>query len=239
MSGYTALDHGFPENQKVMALHDRSFRFHIIALDYCSRNMTDGHLSARAVKVLAAILETTSKRWTAELVQSGLWKHDEAGDGFWINDYLKHNPSGSSMKKLRDVRRSAGLKGAEKRWGITDGSPDPTPDENGKGHGTSHGKGHGKEQIAAEQSREELEDPGRLLETQGLPIKNELLTARLLGVIGDHADAGTRSVVRKYADQLPESSVAKVLESLQMNHPDNRAAYVVGALKAEIEERAA
>lgn len=146
---YVAMANGFTQHPKVMDLHDRAFRVHMAALDYCSSNLTDGHVSARGVKVVAAIVNTHPRRWVTELVDAGLWRHDPAGDGFWIHDYLVHNPSAAALKQLRDKRRQAGIRGAEKRWG-TDGSSNDTGDD------TGDGKSHDAGQIP-EKSREEKE----------------------------------------------------------------------------------
>lgn len=110
---FVAIDDQFPENKKVDKLHDRAFRFHVTALCYCGRNQTDGHVSARAVKVIAAIVETQPKRWVTELVQAKLWAHDQEGDGFWINDYLEYNPSAEDVKARIEKSKNA----ANKRWG--------------------------------------------------------------------------------------------------------------------------
>jgi hypothetical protein len=235
---YTAIAHGFPEHPKVMGLHDRAFRLHVTALDYCSRNLTDGHVSARAVKVIAAILDTQSKRWTAELVNARLWKLDESGDGFWINDYLVYNPSAAAMRDLRDKRRTAGVRGAEKRWR---GNNDDTGDS--KSHDKGHGKPHmpGEEKGGSSGSR----SIGRKLRARttddGLPINidHELLVSRLMQRIGDDADTGTKHVVNSYAAQLPPASVAKVVESLELQGGKvrDRAEYAVAALRSELAER--
>lgn len=70
----------------------------------------------------------------------------------------------------------------------------------------------------------------------GLPFKNELLCARLLQRIGDHADKGTRTVLRSLAERASEASLAKVIESLDTHAGDirDRAAYAVGALRDEV-----
>lgn len=246
MPEFVALAHGFPEHPKVMGLHDRAFRFHIVALDYCSRNLTDGHVSARAVKVVAAILDTRSKRWTSELVSARLWRHDDAGDGFWINDYLVYNPRAEAMRDLRDKRREAGVRGAEKRWS----KPKAPPGADGNGDGKSHSKSHGKPQIPSEQSSTEgllEQDPGRQFDAdargeqpEGLPVMNEFLIARIVRLVGDDADSGTAQVIRSKARGLPDASLAKVIESVETSGSiRDRAAYVVAALTSEHHERSA
>lgn len=74
------------------------------------------------------------------------------------------------------------------------------------------------------------------LPPNGLPIDKELFVARLLNDIGPDQDIDTSDVVRALAARLPFGSLVKVHESLLTNHPDDRAAYAVGALKSELEE---
>lgn len=110
------LEDDFPEHEKVISLSDKAFRFHVVALGYCNRNLTDGHVSTRAAKVVAAITNTRSDRWTKELVAARLWHRDKHGNGWWINDFLKHNWSAKDVKARRDQKRAAGKEGAKKRW---------------------------------------------------------------------------------------------------------------------------
>jgi hypothetical protein len=64
---------------------------------------------------------------------------------------------------------------------------------------------------------------------------------RTLDVIGSDADPETLGVLRALAHRLPPSSFEKARESLanRTPPPDDRAAYVVGALNREVEEREA
>jgi hypothetical protein len=66
--------------------------------------------------------------------------------------------------------------------------------------------------------------------------KDELIL-NLLNAIATDADNGTPTVVGRYARQLPEASLAKVLESVANSKRRNKAEYVVGALKSECKER--
>lgn len=72
----------------------------------------------------------------------------------------------------------------------------------------------------------------------GLPFEKERLTIELLAAIGSAGDEGTPQVVRRYAAQLPEGALAKVLESVRGSKAKDRARYVVGALKGELEQLA-
>lgn len=75
--------------------------------------------------------------------------------------------------------------------------------------------------------------PARLT---GLPVNDHLLD-RLLTLCASSADEGTERVFRSYAKRLPESSLAKVVETTAKQPAADRAKYANGALKSEIEER--
>lgn len=69
----------------------------------------------------------------------------------------------------------------------------------------------------------------------GLPFEKELELTRLLAWIGEHADPGTRQVIRDRAYKLPLAGLVRVRESAADKHPRNRAGYVVAALDSELE----
>lgn len=71
-----------------------------------------------------------------------------------------------------------------------------------------------------------------------LPVNAHLLD-RLLTLCASSSDAGTERVFRSYAEQLPESSLAKVVETTAKKPTADRARYANGALRSEIEERSA
>ena len=66
----------------------------------------------------------------------------------------------------------------------------------------------------------------------GLPISNELVTARLIQTLGP-VDEKTLANLRAATRGLPEGVVAKVMESVVENRPRNRPAYALAALRAE------
>lgn len=94
------LDDGFAEHPKVEQITDKAFRLHVAALCYSARKLTDGFLSMKAVKVLAAIVDAPRvDRYTTELERAGLWLVVE--DGYQINDYLDYNPDAEAVKHAR------------------------------------------------------------------------------------------------------------------------------------------
>lgn len=107
---WVKLDDHFPEHEKVCELSDRAFRLHVTALCYCGRNLTDGVISPRSLKVINAVLGWSSpRRWVIELVAAGLWLDD--GDSFSINDFTEFNPTADEVRELRRKRSEAGRKG--------------------------------------------------------------------------------------------------------------------------------
>lgn len=151
------VDVDFVENTKIESLSDRAFRFHVAALCYCARNLTDGHLSARGVKVVCAVLGVTSTSRIKELVAAKLWRSDEAGDGFWINDYLIHQRS----KAEADAASEAGRVAANAKWDAKR-SADGNADRTAKGNAE-----------AAMQRREEVDLEERSLKAVAFPSYEE------------------------------------------------------------------
>jgi hypothetical protein len=107
---YLSLDDGFGEHPKIAALSHQAFRLHLVALLYCSRNLTDGRVDDVGVRVAAATAGVRPGRYVRELEAAGLWEREPAG--YCIHDYLKHNLSASEIKQRREHARNA----AKARW---------------------------------------------------------------------------------------------------------------------------
>lgn len=105
------FEDNFPEHPKVLALSDGAFRLHVQAIAYCSRQLTDGHVSIAAVESLTR----RSSRLTAELIRARLW--EPVDDGYLIHDYLEYQPSRDDIQKRREADRSR-----KKSDGIRSGS---------------------------------------------------------------------------------------------------------------------
>jgi len=97
---YLALDDNFPDNPKVAGLSDRAFRLHVVALCYCSAQLTDGLVRNKA-KLWANIGGNirSFSRLTDELCLAGLW--DIVDGGYVIHDYLEWNASAAQIKEKR------------------------------------------------------------------------------------------------------------------------------------------
>lgn len=116
------IDDAFAEHAKVYALSDRAFRLHVAALCYCARNLTDGLIDERGLRVISITAKVKKASiFVAELVAMGLWK--VVPKGHQVRSYLEYNPSASDVK---EARRKAAERKARAR-------------ENGGSHGGSHG----------------------------------------------------------------------------------------------------
>jgi hypothetical protein len=106
------IDDGFVEHPKILDLSDRAFRLHLAGLCYSARNLTDGVLVERSVRVLFAVTSAQRKH-LLELVSASVW---EEGDGVWvIRDYLDYNPSAVKVKETRAAAKERMAKAREVR----------------------------------------------------------------------------------------------------------------------------
>lgn len=225
----------FLEDEVIISLKHPSYRLHVSALIYCAKNLTNGEVTDRAVKVIQAILGFSVKRAVGELVEVGLWEETEGG--YRIRNYLEFNPDAATVKAEKSRARDRMRKLREKRAGLKN----KECDDERSGEQAEERAEHVTVQPRSvpNQAFEVQEEPGRQFVGRSLPFENEILCAKLLQRIGGHADDGTATVVRSYAAQLPPAALTKVIESLEQNNPSNRARYAVGALKNEIADRKA
>jgi hypothetical protein len=120
------LDDGFAEHPKLMDVSDRAFRLHVAALCFCARNLTDGELVDRSVRMVCA-LSSATKKHVAELVAAGLWVKRADGT-FGVKDFLEYNPTAEKVKAERDAARvrMRRVRSVE-RSGERSPTPDPDP----------------------------------------------------------------------------------------------------------------
>lgn len=104
------LDHGMPENPKIVGLTDAAFRLYVESLCWCSRQESDGRIPA------AAMARLGRPRTVVELVKAGLVS-DQVGS-YSIHDYLAHQRSAAEIASFRQGKRLSGRKGAHKRWHV-------------------------------------------------------------------------------------------------------------------------
>lgn len=131
---WAKLDDNLPNNPKIVGLTPTARWLFICGICYSARNLTDGALTGRTVKVLLAEA-SASKKHVEELFAAGLW--DRAGDGFLIHDYLEYNPrkdevleerakAKERMRRLRSSGERSGEQTGERaagRSGVRSGTP--------------------------------------------------------------------------------------------------------------------
>lgn len=118
------FDDQFPTHPKVVPMTDAAFRLHVSGVCYSANHLTDGHVPADIVKLLAPRFKRAT---LAELLRRGQWHSLGNGcdtatcpagvDGeYTIHDYLQWNRSKQAVEAERERKSNAGKKGAEKRW---------------------------------------------------------------------------------------------------------------------------
>lgn len=107
---FVRLDHGMPENPKVVGLSDAAFRLYIEAICWCSRQEKDGDVPEAMMRRLG------STKSINELVRARLAEKD--GETYSIHDYLEFQRSAAEIQAFRDARGKAGELGNHKRWHV-------------------------------------------------------------------------------------------------------------------------
>lgn len=182
------LDEGFVEHKKVMDLSDRAFRLHVAGLCYATRNLTDGILSARAVKVVCALTAAT-RRHVVELRDGGLWLVRD--DGYEIKDYLAYNPDAKTVKEIREARREAGRIGGIRSGEARRKAAEAKNEANASASALNH------------VTNTEDQKPDRHLEPVGILVdkdKHEAARELYEAIKPEHRDDGTWVVLKARAN---------------------------------------
>ena len=114
---FIRLDHGMPENRKVMGLTDGAFRLYIEAICWCSRQESDGFIPDAFIKRLG------KARAVAELVTTGLL--DTGLGGYAVHDYLDFQRSSDEIAAYREAKSESGSLGNHMRWHVARRRFDP------------------------------------------------------------------------------------------------------------------
>jgi hypothetical protein len=110
--GWFRVDDEFLTNPKVMALSAAAKVLYVSGLAYCSTNLTDGHIPAVALGLVAAAGNVPAKA-SSELVHAGLWH--KAADGWDVHDYLEHQDPAERIRARRASNRERAQSWREKR----------------------------------------------------------------------------------------------------------------------------
>jgi hypothetical protein len=93
----------FYRNPKMRAAGKNGRALYLAGLCYCASGLTDGHVAAIALPVLAAEAEVPGKATAAKLVDIGAWV--PVNDGWCIPDYLDYNPTREQVQAERDAAK--------------------------------------------------------------------------------------------------------------------------------------
>lgn len=225
------IDDGFAEHPKLSDLSDRSFRLHVAALCYCARNLTDGVLSPKALKVLAAVINAGRlARNLSELTQAKVWISHPDGS-YSIYGYLEHNPSAEEVKAKRDERRAAGLKGAASRWGT---EANAIADAMASAIGA----------VNSVELMPPYPDPTHEVQrtSVGDSIEAEFHALRLYREVRQPWQTDTlKRAITAFAHKLPPAEFQSVIDSLTKNRRSvkDEGKYVMSALEKRLTERRA
>jgi uncharacterized phage protein (TIGR02220 family) len=104
------LDDKFHSNPKVRAADLDGSGLYARALAFCGDHLTDGVVNTASMVQLAE----HRKRPIQKCLDAGLFVTLESG--YFIPDYLEHNPSRAEVLAVREQKSEAGKKGARNRW---------------------------------------------------------------------------------------------------------------------------
>lgn len=111
---WAKIDDRFMRHPKIIAAGRDARDLYLAALLYCSENLTDGHVPAARLRLLAAEADIDSPLEAAErLVEVGLWER-RGNDGWQVHDYLEYQPSRNKALAIKEVRAEAGSIGGYK-----------------------------------------------------------------------------------------------------------------------------
>lgn len=125
---WVKIDDQFQDHPKFLEVSLAGVGLWVAGLAYSNRYLTDGFLTANAVRRLGG-----AAKLTGELVAAGLW---EPVDGGWlIHDYTDYNPPATRVQATRANRRAAGQKGGIARAKQIAKQPPGNEPSNGQARG--------------------------------------------------------------------------------------------------------
>jgi hypothetical protein len=104
---WTKLDDAFWSDPEVDFLGNEAAGVFVRMLSYCGQHLTNGHVPANVVRYI-----TTKRKLLDALEGQGFVRPN--GDGYFIPQYLKHNPSRETVleQRRKDAERKAKSRGA-------------------------------------------------------------------------------------------------------------------------------
>lgn len=113
---WVKIDDQFPDHPKIASAGPLAMAWHVAALCYCSRHLTDGFIPTRVARSLidltgCAEITDTGNAYELKaatlidrLCTSGAW-HKEP-DGYRLHDFLEYNPARSTVLAEREAAKS-------------------------------------------------------------------------------------------------------------------------------------
>lgn len=204
---------------KLVNLSDRAHRVYVNSLSYSSGMGLGGTLTGQQQKLIGA---TPALR--RELVDARVW--DERHRDIYIHDWHVHNGKRDARKAVDRERK----KTSRSKDSPAD-SPADVPKDSQQDGSALKEVTVVKESFTGGSSTSEVDPP------LSKDVTDAVAVAKLLQVVGDVDDDGLAKI-RGFAARLPEGSLYKVAESVQIQRPTNRVGYAIAALGSELRERA-
>lgn len=242
---WVRLDEQFARHPKVATAGPLGMALQVAGLCYCNEYLTDGFVPRHVVPGLLNLEGLSMRVWSngifgggedaawelvlEDVVVAGLW-HPVDG-GYRIHDYHKYQPSKADVLAERKQKSEAGRLGGQKSAEARRAKASQ------KEAGASAGAIAGAEAVAQAKSKPVPVSVKDLSSTSTVDVSAELLVARILQVTGE-VDEDALKKIRGFVRRLPESSIAKVLESVEVQRPRNTVGYVLAALASEYREKA-
>lgn len=111
---WVRLDDGIFDHEKIVNLSDAAQLSHVRGIVYCARNLTDGRVpmgAARKMGTARALRELIPVVWhPVEALCERCRERPEAtqaGDGYYIHDYLDYNPTRLEVEEERRTKHEA------------------------------------------------------------------------------------------------------------------------------------
>lgn len=241
------LDDQFHSHPKVIAAENDGAGVYARALSYCAAYYTDGFVA----KTWAATI--AKKPLLAKVTRSGLWVEVKAGewvevedrrdsgnrklddvrllireDGFFIPDYLHHNPTRVEAELAQAKRRSAGRKG-----GASTSEADAQAEAK-----------HTLKQTLSKSPSTPPTRPVRSSKTSEIadPIEADFHALRLFREVREQFQSPQlKREILGYAHKLPPADFQSIVDSLGKHRREikNEQSWVSAALAKRLEERTA
>ena len=190
---WAKIDDAILDNPKIASAGFFGFAFHVAAITWCCRNLTDGFIPRSRVSCLLSLGDSlgellgTTRSVPAAIdgvihsamnlgafdcdlvakrnVACGLWREDSELDGYWLNDFLVYNLSREEVERKRELERKK--KASNRR-----SCPPPTKDSLGVSHGVSLRESPGD--TMSDDLRESQSCPVGILQSPvPVPLKTE------------------------------------------------------------------